>query len=788
MNDRPADDECCDYCGLPVKAWSSGTSIFGRRRGSQSADQGQKNAAAVATPAYCCYGCRFAAAVSAERGPRGDLSWTLARLGLSTFLTMNVMMFTMALWTNDVYAADAENAALSASLESFFRYLCLVLSLPVAWMLGLPLADNAWRGLRAGRPGTDLLLLAGVLAAFAFSAASTLRGAGHVYFEVGCVVLVSVTFGRWLEATGRHKTTQALDALQRLLPDVARLIRQGQEENAPLAQVVPGDKLRVLPGERIPVDGVIERGTAAVDEQLLTGESQPVLKSRGEKVHGGTLNLDGDLQLLVTAGPSAGALQRLIDAVHQARKAKGHYESLADRVACWFMPGVAVISLSAFATHAAWSGWEQGVLAGLAVVLIACPCALGLATPMAAWAALGTASRAQVLFRDAGAMERLARVKAVAFDKTGTLTTGTPRIRQWLLSPKHAQAGEVLARAAALSAGSTHAISTAIAGWIENGGPGLETPSADWPGTKDWHLIASDIRALPGRGVEGRFDDLEGVVLLGSLRLMRERHLSIDSGMQEEVNKQVQAGHSLAAIGWAGRVHGVIFFEEQPRPAARPALADCQKLGLHIFALTGDHQQRGAALAADLQVDVQAGLLPDDKVAALELARRRWGPVVMVGDGINDAPALAAADVGVALGCGADVSRQSADVCLLGNDLRRVAWSVAWAQRTVVTMRQNLFWALIYNVLGIGLAAAGWLNPVWAAVAMVASSLLVVGNSLRLSRDPTINPVDGGAPSPVPPDIGRATNEDMAKHQAARPLVSPPPLAMLETSAGETLR
>jgi heavy metal translocating P-type ATPase len=743
--------ECCDYCGLPLaKPW------FARRKELQllGATRSTEVPHYERAPQYCCYGCRFAADMARDASSHAA-NPALMRLGLAIFLSMNVLMFSMVLWTSDVYADPGEPAPWAASLESTFRYLCLLLSLSVAWMLGLPLAASAGQSLRRGAPGTDLLLVAGVAASFVYSAVSVLRGAGHIYFEVGCVILVLVTLGRWLEATGRQKTSSALDALSQLLPaTVCRTAGDGQPHTVPLAELREGDCVRVLAGERIPCDGRIVAGQASLDEQLWTGESQPISKGPGDTVLGGTLNLDGLLTIEVTAAANAGTLQRLMDVVSQARSAKGGYQRLADRIAAWFLPGVALVAIGAFAYQAQAAGFEHGLLTGLAVLVIACPCALGLATPMAIWTALGAAAKAQVLFRSGEALERLANVRTVCFDKTGTLTTGMPALAEMHVAADDNR-GEALALAAALSSASRHAFSQAIGE--------IETCSAQ-------RYELSNVKTWPGRGVSARVFESspfvvrnvssaeaapesggacaelkfhttndarttnQHVAYLGSFRWMQELNIACEPQLLAAIDGLQSSGMPLCCFARDGRVQAVFAFREELRGGACEAIQACHALGLRTIVLTGDHAARARRLAEELQVSVVAELLPEDKVNHIREARTHGG-VAMVGDGINDAPALAAADVGIALGCGADVSRDSAEVCLLANDLARVPWSIELARRTLRVVRQNLFWAFVYNVAGIALAASGRLNPIWAAAAMTLSGLLVITNSLRLAAE-----------------------------------------------------
>ncbi len=700
--------ECCAFCGLPLaQPWWPGT----RKRGAEVSLSDE--------PRYCCYGCALAQAATHSGSSGGELRALLTRLGLAIFLTMNVMVFSMELWTQDVYAGDpGATSSLSEPLRDVFRYLCLLLSLPVAALLGRPIAKNAWENLRRGGPSTELLIVLGVLAAMVYSTISVFRGSGHIYFEVACVVLVMVTIGRWLDATGKLQTTAALDALAKLLPDQVRQVTDTGELLVRPADIAVGDRLRVLAGERFAFDGEILRGFADVDEQIISGESRPLSKGPGDAVHAGSTNVDGDLLLRVTAELRDGTLQRMINLVREARTSKGYYQRLADRVSLGFLPVIAMVAMVAFALHARTGGFEQGMLAALAVSLIACPCALGLATPMAVWAALGRASQAQVLLRSGEALERLADVRVVAIDKTGTLTTGIATVSGVELADEDLSREAVLSLIAAAAAGSGHPLSLAITEFATAGG--FEVPLEPLQG-----------RTIGGRGIAA---DVPGgpTVYLGNLQLMFDAGLIINSRIDRAIRQAHAQAQSLACAGWAGMVRAVILFQEESRTDAQQALADCRNLGLHVCVLTGDHAARGAQFAERFDVEVRAGLTPAQKVAAVEELRRQWGPVAMVGDGINDAAALVASDVGIAMGCGADVSRQSASICLLGDQLAQIPWCIELTRQTVSVIRQNLFWAFFYNVGGVALACAGWLTPVWAAVAMVASSVLVVANSLRL--------------------------------------------------------
>jgi len=699
---RPA---VCDYCKLPLPAgwWNH----------SPTAQTGDE-------PLFCCLGCRIAAAILEEKSDERSSHSKLVRLGLAIFCTMNVMAFTMALWSTDVYGAVESAGSLAGTIHGLFRHLVLLFSLPVLFFLGFPLFRHAWLGLLRGVLSTDWLLASGVAASFLFSFLSVVRGRGPIYFEVGCVILVMTTLGRWLEANGKLKANAALDALTRLLPDEVRRVTCNQEQWASLSDVVVDDLLRVLPGERFPVDGRVVRNRGLADEQVLTGESRPVLKEPGDRVLGGTLNLDGDLTIRVSATGEQGTLARLVEMVRNARESKGKYQRLADRAASRFVPVVFAIAICAIGAHWALGSLGRGLWAGLAVTLIACPCALGLAAPLAIWSALGNAAGQRVLFRSGEALERLAEIVAVRFDKTGTLTTGSATVTHCIVEFDHEREA-ALELAAALAGASSHAMSRAIF-QSARGRPALASGEV------------TEIRVVPGLGIEGTLADSRSRICLGSVRFMREQELSLGARLRRAIEDAESRGLPLCMVGWDEQVRGLFVFDEEWRPAAHAVTRWLTGAGVSVGVLTGDHAERGRVIAGKLGVSVEAELLPDQKVRAIERVHQTIGPVCMVGDGINDAPALAASDVGIALGCGTDVSRDSASVCLLGDELSAIPWSIELARRTRRVIRWNLFWAFGYNSCGIGFAALGWLNPALAAFLMVASSALVTINSLRLSQ------------------------------------------------------
>ncbi|MCS6977558.1 MAG: cation-translocating P-type ATPase [Gemmatales bacterium] len=699
-----APDRSCAFCGLPLPGRDA--SGFGNAEG----------------PHFCCFGCRFAAAVAQDSGEKGQLNWTLARLGLAIFLSMNVMVFTMALWTQD---AAPEAGSFADTLSGIFRYLCLVFALPVLFLLGGPLFEDAWDHLRQGRLSMELLLLTGVASAYGYSVVSVLRNEGHIYFEVGCMVLVLVTLGRWLEARGRLQAGDVISLLSGLLPDKVRRLTDSGTEECPRQAICLGDRLLIRPGERIPCDGVVLNHPATVDEQFLTGESQPVVKQPGATVCGGTLNLESDLILEATSTANSGVLGRFAELVRQALFARGRYQRLADRVTAVFLPVVGVLAGTAFLWHSAMTGLDAGLLSALAVLLIACPCALGIATPLAISVALGEAARAGILVRSGEALEQLASAKAVCFDKTGTLTTGKPRLRQILTDDDSVMAGHLPHLAVRLAAASTHPYCQAILCWAES----QICPTEEQSGFS----LVTKVKTVPGLGLVGESPDASPIAL-GSPRLMEQFGFPWVASILNAARQAEDAGQSLTCLAWSGKVRACFIFDEDIRPEVGRVLRRLREMGLVVSVLTGDHPARAEQMRKLLGVEVSGGLLPEDKVQHVEELQTSLGKTVMIGDGLNDAPALAKSDVGIALACGTDLAREAAQVCLLGNDLRQIPWLVGLSQATVRTIRGNLFWAFAYNTLGIALAMTGLLNPILAALAMVLSSGVVLGNSLGLRR------------------------------------------------------
>ncbi|MBA4217604.1 MAG: copper-translocating P-type ATPase [Methylibium sp.] len=584
----------------------------------------------------------------------------------------------------------------------------LALALPVQALLGARFYATGWRALRDGAGNMDLLVALGTSAAFGLSLFELWRGNEHgLYFESAAVVITLVLLGKWLEARAKRGTGAAIRALAALQPETARVLRDGAEAELPLAALRVGDLVRVRPGERLPVDGVVTAGHSAVDESLITGESLPVPKGEGDTVTGGAVNGEGLLTLRCTAMGAESRLARIARLVEQAQGAKPPIQRLVDNVAAVFVPvvvGIAAITLLGWGL--ARGDWSQALIHAVAVLVIACPCALGLATPAALMAGIGAAARRGVLIKDAEALELARGLQVVAFDKTGTLTQGRPRL---------VAHSAPLALAAALQAGSEHPLARAV----REAAPGVAPAGA--------------LQALPGRGVRG---EVEGEPLaLGSAAWMRELGLALPEDAAAQAQKA--EGHSLswlARLGERPELLGWLAFGDALKPEAAEAVARLHALGLRSVLISGDHRGAAEAVARQLGIDeVHAEVLPEDK-ARLVAGLRAQGPVGMVGDGLNDAPALAAADVGLAMSTGTEVAMAAAGITLMRGDPRLVAEAIELSRRTVRKIRQNLFWAFAYNVVGIPLAAFGALSPVLAGAAMALSSVSVVSNALLLAR------------------------------------------------------
>src|SRR5450830_438008 len=595
-----------------------------------------------------------------------------------------------------------------------------VLATPVQFYFGARFYKAGWKAVRAGSGNMDLLVALGTSAAYGLSVYQWQTADGmlpHLYFEAAAVVITLVLLGKWLESRAKRQTASAIRALQVLRPESARVRRDGVEIDLPVGQVKVGDLVVIRPGERVAVDGVVVEGASQVNESLITGESLPVDKHVGDKVTGGSINADGLLLVRTQAVGGETTLSRIIRLVEDAQAAKAPIQHLVDKVSAIFVPVVLVLALLTLLGWWLTTGQlEIAIINAVAVLVIACPCALGLATPTAIMAGTGVAARYGILIKDAEALEVAHAVTTVVFDKTGTLTVGKPA-----LAALHAHGideARLLQLAASIQRGSEHSLATAV----------LDAAAA----RNIIPLIASSLSALPGRGLAAQVDGLD--LKLGSTRLMQELNVDL-APLAAQAQTLETTGNTISWLASGTQLLGLFAFSDQVKPNAQAAIAQLHSLGIRTVMLTGDNQGSADTVGKLLGIDVVAAkMLPADKTAKIEMLKGEGVTVAMVGDGINDAPALAAADVGIAMSTGTDVAMHAAGITLMRGDPALVADAIDISRRTYSKIRQNLFWAFIYNLIGIPLAAFGLLNPMVAGAAMAFSSVSVISNALLLRR------------------------------------------------------
>ncbi len=695
----------------------------------------------VTSPAWqfssCC--------IDLDQTDPGEEAWRLlTRLALGLVFSMDTMMMSFFLYSDWARAALFGGApAIPPAIVLLFKLNMLLGSTLTLFALVPPILQSSWQGLRERRLSTDTLIALGSLSGY-FASLYGIATGGDVYFDTATTILVFVTAGHYLELRARAQGTEALERLLARAPDVACVRRDGEEVEVPAAGIVVGEEVIVRPGGAMPVDGAVISGSGSVNEASITGEARPVYKEPGAPVFSGTVSLDGYFVVQATGVGENRVMARLVRLLREALSRRAPVQRLADRVSAIFVPLTVLMALGAFAFWSWQAGASHGLMVALAVLLIACPCALGVATPLALWAGMGRAAEGGVLIRSAEALEKLAGVKAIFFDKTGTLTQGTLKVNEVIAEGAEA---ELIGRAASLEAASEHSLGRAVVAHARQQGIALQP--------------VHEVRAMPGLGIVGQVDNLPQTVgqvanlpqtagqvanlsytAVGNARLMERIGWPMNDSLSAANARLEAEGRTVAQVGWEGEVRGLIGFAEAVRPEADEAVRELTGAGLSVEALTGDNHAAGEALGRQLSIRVHSTLLPEDKERLIGEAHVRLGPVAMVGDGLNDAPALARADVGVALGCGVDITRETADVSLIGSDLRQVAWTINLARQTYRAIRQNLWWAFFYNILGVALALAGVLHPIVSALAMVLSNLFVVGNSLRLARLGTPEVVD----------------------------------------------
>jgi P-type Cu2+ transporter len=687
--------------------------------------------------AFCCYGCSIAFQVKNGKTEEWEAAWLLIRLGVGGFLSMNIMLFSLLIYGGVFTGADAR-------VLPVIDILLLILATPAVIILGGPfLRETLVEGAR-GRLTSSALIALGVGAAYVYSIVAIVERSAQVYFDTATMVLMLFTLGRYLEAAGRARAARDLEPLLAAERENVVVVEGGNEITRPVREVVAGTLVRVRPGERIAVDGVIVEGASHADEAVITGESRPVEKGLGSTVIAGSINMEGPLLIRSSGSGTATHWAQICRSVRDALMRHSPIQRLADRTVAVAVPGVLVLDSLTVIYWAQWLPLDRAMLMGVAVLVVACPCAVGLAAPLATSLGIGRLARHGCLIRDAGVLEAMARVRLLAFDKTGTLTLGKARVVA--IETAGVAAVDVLALAAGLERHSEHGLGRAVVSAAADRGIAL--------------VSARDVRAVPGRGIVGYVDGATAAA--GNLALMRDLRFPVGSALAESGRRAEASGHSVIYVGWGEQARAVIALDDALVPEAQAMIEALRARGLRMVVLTGDVAAAAHRVAAALGIeDVRAGLSPEDKRFALD--RNRWSRdgVAMVGDGLNDAPVLVEADVGIAVGTATDLARETASVVLPVGGLWLLPWIIDIARAVNATVRTNLLWAFGYNLVALTLAAFGMLQPIIAAAVMAGSSILVVLNSLRLERLPDpmpprfqerpsdVEPLGGGVSLPV---------------------------------------
>ncbi len=597
-------------------------------------------------------------------------------------------------------------------------YFQLLLATPVQFIIGYRFYKGAFNSLRGGGANMDVLVSMGTSASYFYSLYNLLTGVHEYYFEASAVIITLILLGKTFEAVAKGKTSEAIKELMGLQPKTARVIKNEVEEDIPIEKVEIGDIIVVRPGERIPVDGIIEEGNSSIDESMITGESIPIDKTIGEEVIGATINKFGSFKFRATKIGKDTVLSQIIKLVEDAQGSKAPVQRLADKMSGIFVPVVVGIALVTFLGFYLIKGsFNMGLINAVSVLVIACPCALGLATPTAIMVGTGKGAENGILIKSGEHLERAHKIEAIVFDKTGTITKGEPEVTD-IVNFNSIDKDELLRIAAAVEKTSEHPLGQAIVRKGEEELLKITEPE--------------NFMAIPGKGLKAKLKGKE--IYIGNRKLMKEADINIKNS-EKELSRLEEEGKTAMIVGIDGKVSGVIAVADKIKENSKKAIEDLKNMGLEVYMITGDNERTAKAIAKEVGItNVLAEVLPENKAEVVEKIKEEGKLVGMVGDGINDAPALVAADVGFAIGTGTDVAMEAADITLMRGDLTSIVTAIRLSHRTMRTIKQNLFWAFFYNSIGIPFAALGFLNPMVAGGAMAFSSVSVVTNSLRLKK------------------------------------------------------
>ena len=703
----------CSHCFLPLGRGRHDAEVAGENRN------------------FCCYGCCLAFQVAHGENEEADAAWLLIRLGTGAFLSMNIMLFSLLLYSDKLDMAGE-------TIRPIVHWGLFLLAAPTILLLGGPFLREAWQEAARLRLGSSALVILGVGAAFLYSVLAMAAGGERVYFDTATMVLVLFTLGRYLEAAGRARAMRSLAPMLAPEREWVTVLEDGVETSKAVREIRAGVNVLVRPGERIGVDGVVIEGASYVGEAVVTGESSPVAKHPGATVLAGSVNHDGPLVIMTHGDGTASRWMGIARSVREALGRRSRAERLAERVAGAFVPAVLGLALATLIYWSERAPSGEALLHGLAVLVVACPCALGLAAPLATSIGIGSLARRGCLARGGDVLESLAMVGTIAFDKTGTLTLGEPRLGG--MATDGLTPDEVLALAAALEARSEHPLAKGVRAEAETRGLPL--------------LAVRNVQTVPGHGVSGEVDGVR--VAAGSPAWLAKLGFAMPASLAPAALRLENEAGSLIHVGLGSNIAGVLAMDDPLRPEARQVVAAIRGLRIDMLLLTGDRALSARRVASALRIErVESGMTPEAKQSLLAQQGGRWA---MVGDGLNDAPVLAAAGLGIAVGSATDLAREASDLVLPEGGLAMLPAAIGLSRAVRRTMIVNLLWAFSYNAAALALAASGHLLPVLAAALMAGSSLVVVLNSLRLERFPVDSLL--AAPCATAED-GRASPERM---------------------------